>query len=263
MSLVAPKGRKPLAADALFRLVRSGFATIPDPRSTAVEIACTEALRSACARCSLTSPSRLAFDTQRAADTLGTISGSERAPCDPPRRERLAPVSPASLRLVCQRVVRPWPRGKAREPMACRADHSWLCLEGTGSGAAKTLHGGSCLPTGHRNGSVPYDSQRVGAARVHPDGRAVMPWRPEPMVTQEGTDNHAGERQAAQRFLPKVRQDPPQRHGLVTADRRSAKAPPIETLHAHDRHSILGVQAGDQALGCHQGQAAEHAGRVP
>jgi hypothetical protein len=38
MSLVAPKGRKHLSADALFRLVRSGFAHIPDYRSTDVEI---------------------------------------------------------------------------------------------------------------------------------------------------------------------------------------------------------------------------------
>jgi len=32
MSIVAPKGRKHLSADALFRLVRSGFTNIPDYR---------------------------------------------------------------------------------------------------------------------------------------------------------------------------------------------------------------------------------------
>ena len=32
MAIVAPKARKHLSADALFRLVRSGFATIPDHR---------------------------------------------------------------------------------------------------------------------------------------------------------------------------------------------------------------------------------------
>jgi hypothetical protein len=38
MSIVAPKGRKHLSADALFRLVRSGFDTIPDHRSDDAEI---------------------------------------------------------------------------------------------------------------------------------------------------------------------------------------------------------------------------------
>jgi len=38
MSIVAPKGRKHLSADALFGLVRSGFATIPDDRLGDTEI---------------------------------------------------------------------------------------------------------------------------------------------------------------------------------------------------------------------------------
>ena len=65
MALIAPKGRKPLAADALLRLVRSGFATIPDHRSDEVDIALTDALMSGFAMFSLTSPSLLAFDKQR------------------------------------------------------------------------------------------------------------------------------------------------------------------------------------------------------
>ena len=39
MSLVAPKERKHLSADALFGLVRSGFATIPDYRLSETDIA--------------------------------------------------------------------------------------------------------------------------------------------------------------------------------------------------------------------------------
>ena len=38
MAIVAPKGRKHLGADALFRLVRSGFANITDHRSADVDI---------------------------------------------------------------------------------------------------------------------------------------------------------------------------------------------------------------------------------
>jgi hypothetical protein len=39
MSLVAPKERKHLSADALFGLVRSGFATIPEYRLSETDIA--------------------------------------------------------------------------------------------------------------------------------------------------------------------------------------------------------------------------------
>jgi len=38
MAIFAPKGRKHLSADALFRLVRSGFENIPDHRPAAGDI---------------------------------------------------------------------------------------------------------------------------------------------------------------------------------------------------------------------------------
>ena len=98
MSIVAPKGRKHLSADALFRLVRSSFANITDARGEEVEIPLPDALMSAFAMFSLKSPSLLAFDKQRIEGNLETIYGIPRAPCDTRMRERLDPVSPESLR---------------------------------------------------------------------------------------------------------------------------------------------------------------------
>jgi len=57
MAIVAPKERKHLSADALFRLVRSGFDTVPEHRSLDGEISFTDALMSAFAMFSLKSPS--------------------------------------------------------------------------------------------------------------------------------------------------------------------------------------------------------------
>jgi len=75
MAIIAPKGRKHLSADALFRLVRSGFANIPDHRSDEVDISLTDALMSGFAMFSLKSPSLLAFDKQRVEGNLETIYG--------------------------------------------------------------------------------------------------------------------------------------------------------------------------------------------
>jgi hypothetical protein len=82
MAIVAPHRRKPLSADALFRLVHSGFASLPDHRLDDTEIALTDALMSAFAMFSLKAPSLLAFDKERAEGNLHTIYGSERVPCD-------------------------------------------------------------------------------------------------------------------------------------------------------------------------------------
>ena len=82
MSMVAPKGRKHLSADALFRLVQNGFARILDDRAEDTGIALMDALMSAFAMFSLTSPSPLACDTERVKSNLQTIDGIARAPSD-------------------------------------------------------------------------------------------------------------------------------------------------------------------------------------
>ena len=262
MAIVAPQGRKHLSADALFRLVRTGCANLPDQRGGEAERSFTDVLMSAFAMFSLKSPSRLAFDKPRAEGNLRTIDGIERVPCDTQMRERLDPVSPESLHPLFKSVFRQLQRGKALEPMVFLDDHDWLSLDGTGYVSSTMIHGASCLHKTHRNGSVTYAHQMVGAAIVHPDVREVMPLMPEPIVKHDGTDKHDGERTAAKRFMTKWRQDHPHLKCIVTEDSLSANAPHIETLQAHHLHYILGVKEGDHAFLFHQVQVAEQAGRV-
>jgi hypothetical protein len=68
---------------------------------------------------------------------------------------------------------------------------------------------------------------------------------PEPRVTQDGTEPNAGERQAATRFIAKLRHDHPPRKVIITAAALRSPAPPSETLHDSGCHSMLGVKAGD------------------
>src|SRR6266436_2415147 len=163
MSIVAPKGRKHLSADALFRLVRNGFAGIPDHRAEETGISCADALMSAFALFSLKSPSLLAFDKERVEGNLHTIYGIERAPCDTHMREMLDPVSPKWLRPVFKSVFRQLQRGKALEAMSFLDGHYLVALDGTEYFASKTIHCASCLQRVHRNGSVTYAHQMLGA----------------------------------------------------------------------------------------------------
>src|SRR6266705_1992748 len=262
MSIVVPKGRKHLCADALFRLLRENFATIADDRVDEVEIPLSDALMSAFAMFSLKAPSLLAFDKQRAEGNLKTIYGIAHTPCDTRMRERLDPVSPESLRPSFTLVFRQLQRGKALEPMAFLDGHYLVALDGTGYFSSQTIHCASCLHKVHRNGSITYYHQMLGAAIIHPDCREVIPLMPEPIVQQDGTDKNDCERNAAKRFLVKLRQDHPHLKVIITEDALSSNAPHIETLHDHQLHYILGVKEGDHPLLFSQVQAAEQAGRV-
>jgi hypothetical protein len=260
--IVAPQGRKYLSADALFRLVPSDFARLPESRAGDTEMALADVLMSAFAMCSLKAPSLLAFDKERAEGNLHTIYGIARVPCDPRMRAILDPVSPKWLRPAFKSVLRQLQRGKALEAMTFLDGHYLLALDGTGYFSSKTIHCASCLRRVHRTGSITSAHQMLGAAIIHPDQRAVIPLMPEPMTNRDGTDKNDCERHAAKRFVAKLRQDHPHLKFIVTADSLSANAPHIETLHAHDLRYILGVKEGDHPYLFQQVEAAEQAGRV-
>ena len=143
---------------------------------------------SAFAMFSLKSPSLLAFDKERAEGNLHTIYGMERVPRDRRMREILDPVSPKVLRPVFTSVFRQLQRGKALEPMVFLDGHYLLALDGTGYFSSTTIHCASCLQKVHRNGSITYAHQMLGAAIIHPDMRAVIPLMPEPIVKHDGTE---------------------------------------------------------------------------
>ena len=102
----------------------------------------------------------------------------------------------------------------------------------------------------------------LGAAIIHPDFRAVIPLRPEPIVKQDGTEKNDCERNAAKRFLATLHQDYPHLKFIITEESLSSNAPHIKTLHEHRWHYILGVKEGDHTYLFNQVEAAEHAGRV-
>jgi len=162
MVLVVPKGRnKHLTADALFGVVRRGFATIPDDRRSDTDLSFTDALRSAFALFSLTSPSLLALDKERPEGNWGTLYGMQHVPCNTHMRERLDPVLPASLRPSCPRVLRHLQRSQALEELICLDGHSFLALDGPGDVSSKTMHGASCLSKVHRNGSLRRFTEKI------------------------------------------------------------------------------------------------------
>jgi hypothetical protein len=136
--------RKHLSADALFGLLRTGFATIADHRPGTPDIPLTDALMSAFAMFSLKSPSLLAFDKERAEDNLQRIYGIERVPCDTSMREILDPVEPELLRPMFKQVFRQLQRGKALEEMVFVEDHYLLALDGTGYFSSQQIHCASC-----------------------------------------------------------------------------------------------------------------------
>ncbi len=131
-----------------------------------------------------------------------------------------------------------------------------LSLDGTGSFSSEKLSSASCLVKKSRSGKLTYYQQVLGAAIVHPDFKEVIPLAPEMIVRQDGSKKNDCERNAARRFLQKLRQDHPHLPLIVVEDGLSSNGPHIRDLQQHGMHYILGVKPGDHPLLFHHFEQA-------
>lgn len=253
MGLSARKARQDFSADSLFRLIRTRFDRLADPRAGAVEIPLGDALMSALAMFSLKDPSLLAFDKRRddLHDNFRNIYGIRHVPCDSQMRSILDAVDPADLRPLFQDVFRRLQRGKALEPFVYFEGCYLVSLDGTTYFSSTKVHCPSCLEKHHRGGGVTYSHQLLGATLVHPDLKEVIPLAPEPIVNADGhTKNppQADERNATRRWLQQFRRDHPHLPAIIVEDALSANAPHLGDLRAARVHYIIGVKPGDHAF---------------
>lgn len=112
-----------------------------------------------------------------------------------------------------------------------------------------------------RSGKVTYYQQVLGAAIVHPDFKEVIPLAPEMIIREDGAKKNDCERNAARRFLKKLRQDHPHLPLIVIEDALSSNGPHIRDLQQHGMHYILGVKPGDHPLLFHHLEQAVQTGQ--
>ena len=247
------KVRKHLSADALYALVGGSFAQVPDPRRPHSPIPLPDALMSAFAMFSLKDPSLLAFDQRRSDGNLKTLFGIGQIPSDTQMREILDEVDPEHLRDAFGDVFRQLQRGKALEPFVFYAGAYLLSLDGTGYFSSPTIHCASCQVKEHKDGTVTYQHQMLGAVIVHPDIKEVIPLAPEPIQKQDGSHQ---ERLRAERGKATLAQNPPatsasevHRHRGRSGQQRPARPRPDrqrDALHSgrKTRGPCVSVRAG-------------------
>lgn len=256
--------RKKLSASALFKLVHAGLEKIKDVRADNQTISLADAMMSAFAIFSLKEPSLLAFDERRATDeNLGRLYGIKAIPCDTQMRTILDEVDPESIRPLYKDVFRELQRGKVIEKLVFMEGCYLLSLDGTGYFASNQVHCPSCLEKkSSKTGEIRYYHQLLGGAMVHPDFAEVVPFAPEAIIKQDGESKNDCERNAAKRFLEKLRQDHPHLPLIIIEDGLSSNAPHISELRKHKLHFILGVKEGDDKFLFEHVAKAHQAGQV-
>ncbi len=121
-----------------------------------------------------------------------------------------------------------------------------LSLDGTGYFSSSSIHCDSCLEkVNKQTQETTYQHQMLAAVMIHPDHREVIPFAPEPIVKQDGTEKNDCERNAAKRLLRHIRQEHPHLKLIVVEDGLASNAPHIRELQSANMHFILGAKPGD------------------
>jgi len=239
-----------LSASGLFRTIQAGFTRIKDSRAANASIKLVDALMSGFAMFSLKDSSLLEFDERRAkGGNLKQIYGIEKIPSDTRMREILDEVEPGELRPVFKTLLEELEDEGMLKKYLFLGKYYLVPLDGTGYFSSKQVHCGGCLERQKSTtGEVTYAHQMLSGAIVHPDLDEVIPLAPEPIVKQDGSTKNDCERNAAKRFVEKLRKDHPDLPIIITEDALSANAPHIDVLKENNLHFILGVKPGDHAF---------------
>jgi hypothetical protein len=236
--------RRHLHFDALIQRVRKRFETFPEQRRCP-SFPLADTLMAGLALFSLKDPSLLAFCGRALDHNLHSVFGMKALPSDTQMRAILDEVHPDQLRPVFKDVFRQVQRGKILEDYVFLEGCYLVALDGVEYFCSQKVHCDHCMTRTHKNGTVSYNHQMLGAVIVHPDFSEVIPLRPEPIQRQDGQTKNDCERNAARRWLKQFRQDHPHLPLIVIEDALSPNAPHIRDLRDCHAHFILGVKEGD------------------
>lgn len=254
--------RQHLSADSLIALVRQRFLKVPEPRRQRLTIPTADALMAAFAMFSLKCPSLLAFDQHRRNGNLPRIFGMRHVPCDTQMRQILDPVDPMELRRPFRDVFTQVQRGGLLPRFRFLKEGYLLVTDGTEYFQSPTIHCPSCLTKHHRDGTVTYHHQLLGASLVHPDRATVIPFCPEPIQRQDGNHKNDCELTASRRFFAHLRREHPHLELIVVEDALYANGPHLQLLQEHHLHYILCVKEGSQSYLFEQFSQREAEGRI-
>jgi hypothetical protein len=243
-SATPQRQRRHLHFDALIQRVRQRFEVLPEQRRCP-SFPLADALMAGLALFSLKDASLLAFCGRALDHNLRSVFGLKAIPSDTQMREILDEVAPHQLRPAFKEVFRQVQRGKILEDYVFLEGCYLVALDGVEYFTSQKVHCDHCMTRTHKNGTVSYHHQMLGAVIVHPDFSEVIPLMPEPIQRQDGQDKNDCERNAARRWLKQFRKDHPHLPIIVIEDALSPNAPHIRDLRDCHTHFILGVKEGD------------------
>jgi len=249
--------KKHLSAKGLLEEVHTVFQDIPssdleanqnggkNPRKKKISLC--DCLMSGLAVFALKYPSLLQFDQDSREGgcikhNLKALFKIKNVPSDTCMRERLDDVDPETIRPAFKKIFAQFQRGKDLERYVFLDGHYLVSGDGTGYFSSNTVHCSDCCEKCHKDGHVSYYHQLMSAVIVHPDHPTVIPFCPEPITHQDGSNKNDCERNASERLYRDIRREHPHLPLIVTEDALGSNGPHIKLLNELNMRFIIVVK---------------------
>ena len=249
--------KKHLSAKGLLAKAQEVFQKITEPlvgeQGKNKEISISDCLMSGLAIFKLKFPSLLQFDKEKQ-DTLReknlkSLFKIKNVPSDTYLRERLDLINPDEIRPAFTSIFSALQRGKALEKYVFLEGKYLILSDGTGQISSKKVHCKNCCEKHHRNGTVTYHHQLLGAVIAHPDHKPVIPLCPESIRKEDGAKKNDCERNATERLLRKLRKEHPLLPIILAEDALASNGPHLLLLKELNMSHITVVKSdGNKAL---------------
>lgn len=194
-------------------------------------------------------PSLLKYETYkdypRVKTNLENLFKIKQAPCDTYIRTKLDAVKPDSFRPAYKELFSKLQRGKFLEQFTFYDGAYLLSVDGTQNFSSNNIHCNNCCQKHHKNGTITFHHNSVNAALTHPDVKQVIPFCPEEVQMQDGTEKNDYESAASKRLLKKIRDEHPHLKLIVTYDALAADAPMIKFLQSLCMNFIITAKETD------------------
>lgn len=242
--------RKHLCADTLIKTVYDLFCKIQDPRQLSSQVKTmplTDILMSGLAIFGLKFPSLLKYDQNRHIldQNLLDLYHITTPPSDTYLSERLDELDPSYIRSAFKKIFAMLQRGNCMESFEGYNGYYYLAIDATGEFSSNKVCCPQCCKKEHKDGSLSYYHQMLGACIVHPNHSCVIPLCPEPIQNGDGTEKNDCERNAAKRLLGHFKREHPHLKVIVVTDGIASNAPYIRLLEEFNMKFMLGAKPGD------------------
>jgi hypothetical protein len=242
--------RQSFSPAGLINSVHKVFSAIKtSQRSANSSISLGDHLMSGLAIFGLKFPSLLQYDKQRY-DThirlnLQNLYHVNTPPSDTYLRECLDEVDPTVLRPAFTKLFSELQDKKQLQHFQFLDGYYLVSIDGTGEFSSSKVCCEHCCTKKHKDGSVTYYHQMLGACIVHPERSQVIPLCPEHIQNKDGNAKNDCERNAAKRFIENFRREHPHLKVIITEDGLASNGPHLNMLEANKMKYIIGAKPGD------------------